>query len=68
MLYYRQHETNVIGAKGGRVRMMLGGTYVGWIRANHEALWQYRDHLTSAARTTLRVCLPLRAGLNLTNQ
>lgn len=50
VLYYRQHGANVLGARGGRARTILNGTYFRWLNANQKAL---------------RICLPSRAGLSL---
>jgi len=65
-LFYRQHEHNVLGAGGGRMKALLDGRYSAWMQSNYNALWPLRDHFTSGARHALRVCLPLRAGLSLT--
>lgn len=51
-LWYRQHEGNVLGAHRGaraglrRVRLMLDGTYGGWLRDNLAALEAVAAHLT----------------------
>jgi glycosyltransferase involved in cell wall biosynthesis len=53
-LYYRQHEGSVLGAHRGaravtrRVRLMLNGTYGGWVRDNLAALEAVASHLTPA--------------------
>ncbi|MEN8891999.1 glycosyltransferase [Planktotalea arctica] len=38
VLYYRQHERNVLGAAGGRAKAVLNGTYFRWLCANASAL------------------------------
>ncbi len=67
-LFYRQHKSNRIGAHGGRLQTVLDGTYSTWLQSNYNALWPLREHFTSSARHALGVCLPLRAGLSLTEQ
>lgn len=53
-LYYRQHEGSVLGAHRGaravsrRIRLMLDGTYGGWMRDNLAALAAVSPHLTPA--------------------
>jgi glycosyltransferase involved in cell wall biosynthesis len=53
-LYYRQHDGSVLGAHRGaqaslrRVRLMLNGTYGGWIADNLAALAAVSAHLTPA--------------------
>lgn len=43
---YRQHDANVLGASGGRIGLLLNGTYLGWVKANLRALLDQRHHLT----------------------
>ena len=50
VLYYRQHDANVIGASGRRVKAIFNGTYFRWLRANQNAL---------------RICLAPRTQLSL---
>lgn len=64
VLYYRQHGENILGAKGGRLRTVLNGTYIHWVRLNLAGLSMYPDHLTLSAKRTLRICHPLHTGLN----
>ncbi|MGB7317748.1 MAG: glycosyltransferase [Planktotalea sp.] len=64
VLYYRQHNKNVIGADGGRMRCVLSGQYVAWVRANQLALLQFQDQLPLTAKVALRICLPLQARLS----
>ncbi|MGH1576152.1 glycosyltransferase [Planktotalea sp.] len=63
-LYYRQHEANVLGAMGGRVKLIRDGTYRKWLSANHAALWHYRQHFPLRIKATLGICLPFRARLS----
>jgi glycosyltransferase involved in cell wall biosynthesis len=65
VLYYRQHDANVLGAKGGRLRSVLNGTYIEWVRRNLAGLTMYHDNLTPSAQRTLRICHPLHTELNL---
>ena len=51
LLYYRQHNGNVLGAHSGmragahRVGALLRGTHAGWIRGNLDALLAHPDDL-----------------------
>ena len=53
-LYYRQHDGSVLGAHRGaraslrRARLMLDGTYGGWVADNLAALAAVSEHLTPA--------------------
>jgi glycosyltransferase involved in cell wall biosynthesis len=67
-LYYRQHTNNALGARRGRTKALLDGRYNLWLQNNFDALWPLRENFTSGARHALRVCLPLRAGLSLTQR
>lgn len=62
---YRQHSSNVLGAKSGRMKAVMNGTYAHWMQSNFSALWDVQTRLTPSAQQTLRNCLPLRAGLSL---
>lgn len=65
-LYYRQHTLNAIGARHERLKLVANGRYNMWLKSNFDALWPVRDTFKGGARHALRVCLPLRAGLSLT--
>lgn len=67
-LLYRQHNDNVFGAKGGRMRIIANGTYFKWHRANCIGLFHIRDKLTPNAQRALRICLPARTGISLTQK
>lgn len=63
VLYYRQHEGNVIGAHSGvparltRARALLDGTYGNWVRANLTALLAAPDDLVPAHAEAARLLL-----------
>ena len=67
-LYYRQHASNVIGARGGRFDKLMNGTYFKWLRANHAALLEIQNHLSPEARSAVRICHLTQAGLSLGNK
>jgi len=60
VLIYRQHDKNLLGAYGGRLRMMLDGTYRRWFWANVSALFASRDSLNPEARKIIEALIALQ--------
>lgn len=67
-LHYRQHHRNVLGSHRGmparlqRLRLLISGTYAGWLGRNAAALSANRGHLTRDAAETFARFEALRKG------